>query len=135
MKRCGAVLLAGLAIVACGEPLKLTDLARWDEATSDARRAAAERVDERFDDFTLDRMETFSGGGQEHEIAVFVHLPTGLEFSLVPVPANPAAVRTLKSLNLWRMSISRGTTSTAAGSTRRCWSRPMTAGWLRTGRW
>jgi formylglycine-generating enzyme required for sulfatase activity len=63
----------------------LTDLARWDAATPASRRAAAEDVARRLPDFVLSRMETFSCGGQAHEVAIYAHAKTGMEFVLVPV--------------------------------------------------
>jgi formylglycine-generating enzyme required for sulfatase activity len=63
----------------------LTDLRRWDTATSASRRAAAEDVARRLPDFALSRMETFSCGGQTHEVAIYSHAKSGLEFVLVPV--------------------------------------------------
>lgn len=62
----------------------LVDLRAWDTATSDARRAAAQDVAAREPDFTLLRLETFSCGGQTHEVAIYSHAKTGLEFVLVP---------------------------------------------------
>jgi formylglycine-generating enzyme required for sulfatase activity len=65
----------------------LTDLARWDDAESYERRAAAEWVDGLLDEqFTLDRMEVFSCGGESHEVAVFSLRcwKTRMEFSLLP---------------------------------------------------
>ena len=62
----------------------LTDLTRWDAATSQARRAAAEDVARRLPDFSLLRLETFSCGGQTHEVAIYTHAKTGMEFVLVP---------------------------------------------------
>ena len=40
----------------------LRDLGRWDAASADERRQAAEAVDERMDAFRLDRIETFAAG-------------------------------------------------------------------------
>src|SRR5207244_3975065 len=62
----------------------LADLTRWDSATSDRRRAAAESVARRVPGFTLLRLETFSCGGQTHEVAVYEHVKTAMEFALVP---------------------------------------------------
>jgi formylglycine-generating enzyme required for sulfatase activity len=62
----------------------LADLAHWDAATSAARRAAAEWVGRRTPGFEFFRMETFSCGGQTHEVGIFGHKKTGLEFVLVP---------------------------------------------------
>ena len=63
----------------------LTDLARWDAATSGGRKHAAEFVDSKLDDFTLERLERFECGDQRHEVAIFTHARTGMEFTLVPV--------------------------------------------------
>jgi formylglycine-generating enzyme required for sulfatase activity len=62
----------------------LGDLGRWDVADGDAHRAAAEDVARRLPDFALLRLETFSCGGQTHEVAIYAHAGTGLEFALVP---------------------------------------------------
>jgi len=63
----------------------LVDLHAWDAATSASRRAAADDVARRLPDFALSRMETFSCGGQTHEVAIYAHAKTGMEFVLVPV--------------------------------------------------
>ncbi len=63
----------------------LRDFARWDAATSAERRQAAEAVDRAMRAFTLKTLDTFSAGGQRHEVAIFDHARTGLEFVLVPV--------------------------------------------------
>ena len=75
----------------------LVDLERWDDASSEQRQAAAEHVAQRVDGFAFGRLETFSAGGQTHEVAIFSHEATGMEFTLVPVgrflmgsPANEA---------------------------------------------
>jgi formylglycine-generating enzyme required for sulfatase activity len=68
----------------------LTSLARWDTATPSARHVAAEEVARRMADFTLLRMATFSCGGQTHEVAIFRHAPTEMEFALVPGSADGA---------------------------------------------
>jgi len=62
----------------------LVDLARWDAATTADRRAAAEDVARRVPDFALLRLETFSCGGQTHEVAIYRHAKTEMEFVLVP---------------------------------------------------
>jgi formylglycine-generating enzyme required for sulfatase activity len=62
----------------------LADLAKWDAATTAARRAAAEDVARRLPDFALLRLETFACGGQTHEVAVYRHAKTEMEFVLVP---------------------------------------------------
>ncbi|MCE9637194.1 MAG: formylglycine-generating enzyme family protein, partial [Planctomycetes bacterium] len=53
-------------------------------ATHDERRGAAAWVAARTDGFAFDGTETFGFDGHRHEIAVFAHAATGLEFSLVP---------------------------------------------------
>jgi formylglycine-generating enzyme required for sulfatase activity len=94
-----------LALAACGKPTDpppvatsptptvaaratpremLVDLARWDAATTADRRAAAEDVARRTPDFALLRLETFSCGGQTHEVAIYKHAKTEMEFVLVP---------------------------------------------------
>ena len=65
-------------------PQILARLARWDRAGSDARRAAAEDVARRLPSVALLRLETFSCGGQTHEMAIYSHAATGMEFVLVP---------------------------------------------------
>jgi formylglycine-generating enzyme required for sulfatase activity len=62
----------------------LSGLAPWDAASPAARLEAARRVSAREPAFRLLRMETFACGDQTHEIALFEHAPTGLEFALVP---------------------------------------------------
>ncbi|MCE9635939.1 MAG: formylglycine-generating enzyme family protein [Planctomycetes bacterium] len=62
----------------------LRDVAAWDAATHDERRAAAAWVAARTDGFAFDGTETFGFDGHRHEIAVFAHAATGLEFSLIP---------------------------------------------------
>jgi formylglycine-generating enzyme required for sulfatase activity len=66
----------------------LRDVKRWDAATSGERRGVAERVAKRLDaekaGFTLLRVRPFGFDGHRHEIAVFRHETTGLEFSLIP---------------------------------------------------
>jgi formylglycine-generating enzyme required for sulfatase activity len=62
----------------------LRDLSRWDDAPSESRRAAADDVARRMPDFALLRLETFRCGGQTHEVAVFRHQKTALEFVLIP---------------------------------------------------
>lgn len=62
----------------------LSDLGNWDSASSLARRTAAEEVGRQHPGFSLVRMESFSGGSHAHEIAIFLHVATALEFALVP---------------------------------------------------
>ncbi|MCE9637179.1 MAG: formylglycine-generating enzyme family protein [Planctomycetes bacterium] len=62
----------------------LRDVAAWDAATHDERRAAAAWVAARTQGVAFDGTETFGFNGHRHEIAVFMHTATGLEFSLVP---------------------------------------------------
>jgi formylglycine-generating enzyme required for sulfatase activity len=62
----------------------LTDLAAWDAATGVERRLAVDQVDARLPDFELRQLEWFECGGARHEIAVFLHGRTGLEFVLIP---------------------------------------------------
>lgn len=93
MRTAVRTLAAALVIVAAGgcpseappSPSEiLADLARWDRADSNARRAAAEDVARRVASFALLRLETFSCGGQTHEMAIYAHAATQLEFVLVP---------------------------------------------------
>jgi formylglycine-generating enzyme required for sulfatase activity len=60
------------------------DVKRWDAATPGERRGVAERVAKMLDGFTLLRVQPFGFEGHRHEIAVFLHAHTGLEFSLIP---------------------------------------------------
>lgn len=62
----------------------LSDLERWDAGTEQTRRAAAEAVATRATDFEFLRLETFACRGQSHEMSVFRHRPTGMQFVLVP---------------------------------------------------
>ena len=62
----------------------LSNLTTWDGASTKERRETAERVAEKTPGFTLKALQTFSCGGQTHEVAVFTHARTGLEFVLVP---------------------------------------------------
>lgn len=62
----------------------LLDLEAWDGAASPLRADAARTVDAALDDFELLAMKIFSVPGREHEIALFRHAATGMEFVLVP---------------------------------------------------
>ncbi len=62
----------------------LTDLAAWDAASPTDRANAAARVDLHLDDFVSKGLQTFEAGDQRHEVAVFVHARTQLEFALIP---------------------------------------------------
>ena len=62
----------------------LTDLGAWDEATGGARRETAARVESWEPSFRFLRLQTYSCGGRTHEVARFLHEPSGMEFSLVP---------------------------------------------------
>jgi formylglycine-generating enzyme required for sulfatase activity len=84
-----AAIAASVTVTACGPerpaatPI-ISDLVGWDAATPEARRAAAVEIGTRLPEFVLMRMETFSCGGQTHEVGVFSHEATTLEFVLVP---------------------------------------------------
>jgi formylglycine-generating enzyme required for sulfatase activity len=83
----GILVLGALSVAAChGQPpaVLLADLKQWDAASSSGRRAAADAVAAKEPDFAFVRMETFSCGGQTHEVAIFHHEKTGLDFVLVP---------------------------------------------------
>jgi formylglycine-generating enzyme required for sulfatase activity len=71
------------AATAAGKDV-LADLASWDAATSDARRAAAQSVARRLPAFEFLRLEAFSCGGQTHQVAVFRQSTSLPEFVLVP---------------------------------------------------
>ncbi len=73
-----------VAAVDRGDVAILRDLTEWIAADADQRRRAAERVGELCPDFELLRLVRFECGGVSHEIALFRHGPSGLEFSLVP---------------------------------------------------
>jgi formylglycine-generating enzyme required for sulfatase activity len=62
----------------------LADLAKWDAAKKEDRRAAAMEAAKHVAGFELLRLEPFSCGGQTHEVAVFKHVQTEMEFVLVP---------------------------------------------------
>jgi len=62
----------------------LCDLAKWDAASKEDRRAAAKELAKRATGFELLRLEEFVCGRQSHEVAVFKHAKTDLEFVLVP---------------------------------------------------
>jgi len=62
----------------------LSDVALWDSALDGERRDAAQRVEERMDGFSLEGLDTFSAGGRTHDVAIFSHARTGLEFVLIP---------------------------------------------------
>jgi formylglycine-generating enzyme len=62
----------------------LSDIGAWDAATSAERRAAAGEVAEQGPAMRLVGLKWFERGGSRHEIAVFLHAHTGLEFSLIP---------------------------------------------------
>ncbi len=64
--------------------LALKDLRVWDAATPAQLQLAAESVAQRETDFRLKELKSFSAGGQTHEVAIFTHARTGLEFVLVP---------------------------------------------------
>jgi len=62
----------------------VSHLERWDATTTADRRRVARAITEKLSDFGLRAMETFESGAARHEVAIFVHRPTGLEFVLVP---------------------------------------------------
>jgi site-specific recombinase XerD len=61
----------------------LVDLPAWDAATCAERRAAAVWVGSTMKGFVFERLERFGEGEHRHEIGVFTHGATGLEFSLI----------------------------------------------------
>jgi formylglycine-generating enzyme required for sulfatase activity/serine/threonine protein kinase len=69
---------------ASGALLLLQDVTRWDAADAAERRRAAEETAARERDFTLLSMSQFEAGGVRHEIGVFLHRPTEMEFVLLP---------------------------------------------------
>lgn len=62
----------------------LLDLAVWDAAPRTERLEAAKEVAQHLAGFSFKGLTAFSAGNQRHEIAILVHGPTGMEFSLVP---------------------------------------------------
>ncbi len=66
------------------EPSVLLSLASWDAAAAPEKEAAARYVDELLPWFTYVGLESFSCGGQKHEVALFEHTKAGLGFSLIP---------------------------------------------------
>ena len=62
----------------------MMDLAAWDAATSEERRSAAQYVEQTNAGFQLLHLTRFSAGDESHEVAVFMHDRTALEFVLVP---------------------------------------------------
>ena len=62
----------------------LFSLEAWDTAPSAVRAEAAEALIERLPLFNYVGLQTFAGGGQTHELAVFEHIRTGLVFVLLP---------------------------------------------------
>ena len=66
------------------DPEIVLDLAKWDAASSEEREAAARTMDERAPGFDLLRLETFTAGTATHEVAIFSHNLTSMEFVLVP---------------------------------------------------
>lgn len=77
----------------------LRDLAVWDRATSAERLARAQALLPLVPGFTLRGLSTFECGTQRHEVAVFVHARTQMEFVLVPcgtlIRASPEGPRTV----------------------------------------
>ncbi len=62
----------------------LLDIAKWDGASQERRRQAAAEVADGDPSLRLVRAETFSCGELTHEVWIFVHVGTRLEFVLVP---------------------------------------------------
>ena len=63
---------------------ELASIRDWDAATADARRDAALAVGRAAIDFQFEKVQVFSEAGVSHEVALFVHVPTKLQFVLVP---------------------------------------------------
>ena len=66
------------------DPEILLDLGKWDAAPSAEREDAARGIDQRLTPFAFQRLQSFSAGGQKHEVAIFQHERTALEFVLIP---------------------------------------------------
>jgi hypothetical protein len=62
----------------------LADIADWDAASGAERRAAADHADRLDPAMTLRELRSFRSGTASHEVAIFVHTATGLEFALCP---------------------------------------------------
>lgn len=72
-------------------PEACADLPRWEQAGDDARLDIARRVDDLLQDFNFKRFESAGPDAIDRRMAVFEHLPTGLEFVLLPPPAPAVA--------------------------------------------
>jgi len=66
------------------EPPIILSLESWDAAAAMEKEAAGKHVAERLVGFEFVGLETFSCGGQTHEMALFEHERTGLGFALIP---------------------------------------------------
>lgn len=62
----------------------LHDVHGWDAAADSERQAAARLVASTVPTFRFARFESFACGGESHQVAIFGHEATGLEFVLVP---------------------------------------------------
>lgn len=71
-------------IVEAADDEVLLSLAAWDAAESAVRANAARAVDAAAETFELIGLTWFELGARTHEVAVFRHVATGLEFVLVP---------------------------------------------------
>ena len=84
------VIAAGQAAAPKLEPWRregwalVSDLERWDATSSDDRRRVARAVAAKLGSFEFRALEMFEAGGSRHEVAIFVHRASGLEFVLVP---------------------------------------------------
>jgi len=67
---------------AADDPLR--SLAAWDLATSAERSARAQAIAPRLVGFSFTGLACFECGTQRHEVALFLHEATGMEFVLVP---------------------------------------------------
>ncbi len=68
----------------CDVQLIVLDLDHWDSASRAERHGAATSIGGELSAFDFLRLERFESGRVMHEVAVFRHDVTGLEFSLVP---------------------------------------------------
>ena len=66
------------------EAAMLQSVDAWDAAAPGSRRFVAERVASRTAGFRLVGVRRFRRAGVPRDVAVLVHVPTGLEFSLIP---------------------------------------------------
>ena len=57
---------------------------KWNGATDAQRKQVAEEIARRTGGIDFKNLQTFSCGGRTHDVAIFDHEKTGLEFALIP---------------------------------------------------